>query len=94
MDAKRNGVGVVVDPELKRSVLSVERKSDRMIWVKLAVDKQIINIASVYALQTGCEEEEKDKFWNQLGNSVMTIPESEQLWIGGDLNGHVGQRRA
>ena len=33
MNAKRNGVGVVVDPELKRSVLSIERKSDRMIWV-------------------------------------------------------------
>ena len=93
MDAKRNGVGVVVDPEL-RSVLSVERKSDRMIWVKLAVDKQIINIASVYAPQTGCEEEEKDKFWNQLGDTIMAIPESEQLWIGGDLNGHVGEGNA
>ena len=44
MDAKRNGVEVVVDPELKKSVLSIERKSDRMIGVKLAVDKQIINI--------------------------------------------------
>ena len=77
MDAKRNGVGV--DPELKRSVLSVERKSDRIILVKLAVDKQIINIASVYTTQTRCEEEEKDKFWNQLGDSVMAIPESEQL---------------
>ena len=94
MDAKRNGVGVVVDPELKRSVLSVERKSDRMIWVKLAVDKQIINIASVYAPQTGCEEEEKDKFCNQLGNSVMAISESEQLRIGGDLNGRVGEGNA
>ena len=89
-NTKRNGVGIVVDPELKRSVVSVERKSDRMIWVKLAVDKQFINIASVYTPQTRCEEEEKGKFWNQLGDNVMKISESEQLWIGGDLNGHRG----
>ena len=62
MSAKRNDVGVMVDPELKRGVLSVERKSDRMIWVKLAVDKQI----SVYESQTGCETEEKANFGIRL----------------------------
>ena len=30
------------------------------------------------------------KFWNQLEDSVIKI-RNEQLWIGGDLNGHVGK---
>ena len=42
MDAKRNGVGVVVDPELKRSVLSVERKSDRMIWLNWQLTSRLL----------------------------------------------------
>ena len=43
-----------------------------------------------YAPQVGCDEEEKEEFWNDLGYIVAGIPNEELLWIGADLDGHVG----
>ena len=30
------------------------------------------------------------QFWEDLDSMVSTVPTSEKLFIGGDLNGHVG----
>lgn len=46
---------------------------------------------SVYAPQFGCDDVVKDKFWRDFDAVVMSIPESEELYIGGDFNGHVGR---
>ena len=46
---------------------------------------------SVYAPQVGCTEQEKDEFWELLDEAVGKIPCNERVWIGGDLNGHVGE---
>ena len=35
VDSKRNGVGIVLSEELKKSVLAVKRRSDRIMWMKL-----------------------------------------------------------
>ena len=39
----------------------------------------------------GCTEQEKDEFWELLDEAVGKIPCNERVWIGGDLNGHVGE---
>ncbi|XDV44123.1 hypothetical protein PO909_012458 [Leuciscus waleckii] len=41
----------------------------------------------------GCEEEEKQRFWNQLAQAINNIPHTEELILAGDLNGHVGTDR-
>ncbi|XP_075976493.1 uncharacterized protein LOC142976811 [Anticarsia gemmatalis] len=46
---------------------------------------------SVYAPQVGCDEVVKDKFWQEFDMVVMSIPQSEEIYIGGDFNGHVGR---
>ena len=33
---------------------------------------------------------EKEQFWNKLESILGEIPKEEAVWIGGDLNGHVG----
>ena len=43
-----------------------------------------------YAPQVGLSESTKKQFWEDLGSMVSTVPISEKLFIGGDLNGHVG----
>ena len=43
------------------------------------------------SVQTGCEAQEKDDFWSMLGDLLTRIPEAEAVWIGWDLNGHVGE---
>ena len=51
---------------------------------------ELVNVMSAYAPQTGCKEEEKVKFWEEMDEEVKEIPETEKLWIGGDFNGHCG----
>ena len=67
-DGRRNGVGITLNDDMKRGVLSVKRRSDRIIWVKVALNVEIINIMSAYAPQTGCGENEKIKFCEGMDN--------------------------
>ncbi|XP_047502457.1 craniofacial development protein 2-like [Penaeus chinensis] len=86
---RRNGVVIVLDSSLKEGVLEVSRVSDRLIAVKVSIEGLIVNIVSAYAHMPGCEEEEKVEFW-RLGDYLSSVEEREELWLGGDVNGHVG----
>lgn len=43
-DGKRNGVGIVLDKELKNKVMDVKRVNDRVIVVKLLMEDSIFNV--------------------------------------------------
>ncbi|XP_042863190.1 uncharacterized protein LOC122247719 [Penaeus japonicus] len=90
-DNRRNGVGIILDPGLKKGILEVNRESDRLISIKIQLDNVVINIASAYAPQTGCDEGEKDEFWDKLGSVIQSVPSLEVLLVCGHLNGHVGE---
>ena len=44
--------------------------------------------------QVGHDESAKWLFWEDLDCLVRAVPSSEKLFIGGDLNGHVGTSSA
>jgi Reverse transcriptase (RNA-dependent DNA polymerase) len=90
-ERNKNGVGIMVDRSLRDEVVEVKRNGDRIILVKLVVGGWIINVISAYAPQVGLQESVKRKFWEDLEEVVRGIPREEKLFIGGDLNGHVGQ---
>jgi hypothetical protein len=46
---------------LKNTVIEVNRKNDRILCVKLAFEEFNVSTFSIYAPQTGCSDEEKDK---------------------------------
>jgi hypothetical protein len=92
-DRHRNGVGIIVDKHLKDSVVTVTRKGDRIILVKLVIGESIVNIISAYAPQVGLDDLTKEQFWEQMDDVVQEIPCGEKLFIGGDFNGHVGVQR-
>ena len=75
---------IILNDEMKKGVLSVKRRSDRIMWVKVALNGEIINIVSAYAPQTGCGENEKIKFWEEMDDELRNIPDTEKLWLGGD----------
>ena len=56
---KRNGVGVVLDKELKENVIEVTRVSDRVMSLRVLIGKEVCKIVSAYAPQVGCDEEER-----------------------------------
>ncbi|KAK3565523.1 hypothetical protein QTP86_011938 [Hemibagrus guttatus] len=81
VDSKRNGVGVVLKEEFVRNVLEVKRVSDRVMSLKLEIEGVMLNVVSGYATQVGCELEERERFWSEL----------DEVMIGADCNGHVGE---
>ncbi|XP_060809063.1 uncharacterized protein LOC106136266 [Amyelois transitella] len=88
----RNGIGIILDANLKQRIIKVERISDRIMYIKLALDNQpVLNIVSVYAPQIGCDKNEKDLFWGNLEDLLQMIPLEERKLVAGDFNGHVGQ---
>ena len=89
----KNGVGVCLAEKWQDKVITTERKSDRIMTMKLVTSDKTYNIITAYAPQQGCEEEDKDRFWNQLEQITSNFPLTEQLIVAGDLNGHVGKER-
>jgi Reverse transcriptase (RNA-dependent DNA polymerase). len=86
-------VGIIVDKNLKDDVVTVIRKGDRLILIKLVLGVDIINIISAYAPQVGLDEQTKIEFWEQMDELLREVPIDEKLYIGGDFNGHVGGDR-
>jgi hypothetical protein len=71
-------------------VVDIKRQGDRIILVKLLVGDLVLNIISAYAHQIGLDERVKRQFWEELDALISSVPISEKLFIGGDLNGCVG----
>jgi exonuclease III len=89
----KNGVGIVLDKILKDGVVDIKQQWDKIILVKLLVGDLVFNVISAYAPQIGLNESIKRQFWEQLDALVSSVPISDKLFIGGDLNGHVGSTR-
>jgi len=86
----RNGVGIIVDKEWKKDIVDVKRIGDRIIALKIVVEQDTFNVISAYAPQVGLEAHLKVKFWEELEGLIQDIPLGEKIFLGGDLNGHVG----
>ncbi|XP_019246529.1 PREDICTED: craniofacial development protein 2-like [Nicotiana attenuata] len=86
----KNGVGILVDRDLRESVVEVRRVNDRLMSIKLVIGECTLNVVSAYAPQAGLDEEVKRRFWEGLDEIVRNIPPTERLFIIGDFNGHIG----
>ena len=53
--------------------------------------KHIIIIVLAYVPQQGLANIDKDKFYELLLSSLFRLSENEVVFLGGDLNGHVGR---
>ena len=83
--------GVFIADRWIDSVVNVVRVNERIMYVKLVIGKQIVNIVSAYAPQVGLSAEEKDDFWDSFIIVLSGIPKQEIIFIGSDMNGHIGR---
>ena len=61
MDNRSNGIGIMLNQEMKEMVIQVSRESDRLIWVQIDVGSAAaVNVVCVYVSQVGCTDEEND----------------------------------
>ena len=89
----RNGVGIVISKDLKEDLISVSKRSDSVMSIKLGVEATVVNIICAYAPQVGCTEEEKETFWEQMDQELSAIREGERVILDVVLNGHIGRSR-
>jgi hypothetical protein len=80
----------LISKSLKSGVVDVKRCGDRIILVKLVIGDLILNVINAYAPQVGHNENTKREFREGLEDLVRSVPSGEKLFMGGDLNGHVG----
>jgi exonuclease III len=92
-EQSRNGIDILIDKSLKNEVVAVRRQGDMIIMIKLIFEDLVLNIISAYAPQVGLSDDVKRRFWKDLDNMVRGVTSSEKLFIGEDLNGHVGTVR-
>ncbi|XP_070054793.1 uncharacterized protein [Nicotiana tomentosiformis] len=62
----KNEVGILVDRDLRESVVEVRWVNDRLMSIKLVVGECTLNVVSAYAPQAGLNEEVKRRFWEGL----------------------------
>lgn len=58
----RNGVGILVDQDLRGQVVGVNRVNDRLMAIKLIIEGLSYNVISAYAPQAGLDEATKKQF--------------------------------
>ncbi|GJW00939.1 retrovirus-related pol polyprotein LINE-1 [Tanacetum coccineum] len=63
---------------------------ERIISLSLVIDGETVNVVSAYAPQVGLSDEVKKTFWDSLDEVVRELPTNQRLFLGGDLNGHIG----
>merc|ERR1712082_534649 len=57
----------------------------------LEIGGKILNVFSAYAPQAGLTAASIYAFWNELHKEVRKIPKDDMIWLGGDLNSHIGK---
>ena len=86
------GVGIFLAEKWVEKVIDIKRVSDRIMIMKLMIGKTIVSALCTYAPQSGLSEELKDEFYDSLIDVTSKLGEKEVVLLGGDLNGHVGEK--
>ncbi|GMP35917.1 hypothetical protein CsSME_00008193 [Camellia sinensis var. sinensis] len=58
-----NVVGILIAKGLMKNVVTVIRKGDRIMLVKLVIRGTIVNVISAYAPQVRLDDQTKRDFW-------------------------------
>ena len=86
------GVGFIIAPEFRPSVVGFCQASDRLCALRLRVQGGKIGLISAYAPQSGRAYEERRDFFNQLSSLWGSISINGPVYIFGDLNSRLYRR--
>ncbi|XP_055377940.1 craniofacial development protein 2-like [Condylostylus longicornis] len=87
---KRNGVGFLISKHLKGHVNCIIPKSDRVIFMQLKTKKGNINFIQVYAPTAEKDDEEVEKFYEEIKVLLKNASKEDCLVVLGDFNAKVG----
>nr|XP_009621430.1 craniofacial development protein 2-like [Nicotiana tomentosiformis] len=87
----KNEVCILVDRDLRELVVEVRRVNDKLMAINIVMGGCTLNVVSAYVPQVDLDEEVRRRFWEDLDGMVWGISSIEKLFIGGDLNDHIGR---
>lgn len=84
----RNGVGLILAKELD-GITEIQYINERIIKATVHLGNEKLTLVQVYAPQTGCSQDEKNKFLEDLEETIS----EERAIVIGDLNAQLGTDR-
>ena len=81
----------MVNKRVRNAVLACNLKTDRMISVRFQGKPLNIMVIQVYALTSNAEEDEVERFYEDLQDLLELTPKKDVLFIG-DWNAKVGSQ--
>ncbi|GFN81087.1 craniofacial development protein 2-like protein [Plakobranchus ocellatus] len=89
----KKGVGIIVDQTVTKAIKGYWALSDRVLLVKIAGKPVDLNIIQVYAPTANSNDEDLDKFCNELDTAKTQCKSQDPLIIMGDFNAKVGTEK-
>ena len=77
-------MAVVLSEELQNGIFEVDRRSDRLMRVRVLIEGVTTKLISAYAPQAGCSAAEMESFWVQYEGVLLAVPSTEVVLVGGD----------
>ena len=82
--------GVIVNVEISKEVVRVERWQGRTIAVWMMIRQQVVCVICVYRPQTGRTESEQEAFREEVESLAGMSDGQMMLCVAGDFNAHIG----
>ena len=89
---RRNGVAIMVNKRVHNAVLGCSLKNDRMISVHVQGKPFNIMVIQAYTPTSNAEEAEVERFYEDLQDLLVLMPQKDVLFIIGDWNAKVGSQ--
>ncbi|GFN90825.1 craniofacial development protein 2-like protein [Plakobranchus ocellatus] len=86
-------VGIIVDQTVTKAIKGYWALSDSILLVKIAGKPVDLNIIQVYAPTANSNDEDLDKFYNELDTAKTQCESQDPLIIMGDFNAKVGTEK-
>ena len=83
---RRNGVAIIVNKRVRNAVLGCNLINDRMISVRFQGKPFNVTVIQVYAPTHNAEEDEVERFYEDLQDLLELVPKKDVLFSIGDWN--------
>ena len=87
---RSNGVGIIVNEEISKEVVRVERWQGRIIAVWMMIRQQLVCVICVYGPQMGRMDAEKEAFREEVERLAGMSDGHTMRCVAGDFNAHIG----
>ena len=90
MYGRSNGLSIIVNLEISKEVVRVQRWQGKIIAVWMTILQQKVCVICIYGRQTGGTEAENEAFRGEVERLAGLSDGQTMLCVAGDFNAHIG----